>query len=497
LSDLAALRPTEIVRLVSTGEVSPVEVIQSALDRVERYNPTLNAVVTPNERALDDARDLEASLATGAQPGPLCGVPVGIKDITDVAGLRTTYGSPLYIDNVPDADALVVERLRNAGAIILGKTNTPEFAAGGNTFNEVFGRTRNPWNPALSAGGSTGGGAAALASGMIGVAEGTDLGGSLRIPASFCGLVGIRPSPGLVPTYPTAWPWDDLAVTGPMARTAEDVALALQVMAGPDPRSPMKQPMNGRDFVGTVAGALLKGLRLAYCPDIVGLGIDASIEERCRSVVLGLADAGAHVEAVDLTFADSRKAFLHLRGVWMVAHMREHMDRLAELGGNVRGNIEAGLKVTTRQVAWAHAVRGRMWAFFDRFFERHDFLLTPSMAVSPFPVEQNYPETVGGRAMKTYVDWIAPTFTLSLTGLPVASVPCGLDAHGLPVGLQVVGPPLGEERVLGLCRLIQEAYPIGGPYLEALEISSATSAPTHRLGKAANQAYPRVPESPR
>jgi amidase len=425
-------------------------------------------VVTLNEQALDDARDLEASLASGARPGLLCGVPVGIKDITDVAGLPTTFGSPLYVDNVANADALVVERLRAAGAIIIGKTNTPEFAAGGNTFNEVFGRTRNPWNSALSAGGSTGGGAAALASGMIGVAEGSDLGGSLRIPASFCGLVGIRPSPGLVPTYPSAWPWDDLAVTGPMARTAEDTALALQVMAGPDPRSPMKQPIEGRDFVGAVADARLDGLRLAYCPDIIGLGIDASVEERCRSAAFGLAGGSAKVEEADVAFSDGRKAFLHLRGVWMVAHMRDHMDRLAELGDNVRGNIEAGLKVTTEQVAWAHAVRGRMWAFFQRFFQEHDFLLTPSMAVSPFPVEQNYPETVGGRAMKTYVDWIAPTFTLSLTGLPVASVPCGIDATGLPVGLQVVGPPLGEERVLGLCRLIQEAYPIGGPELAAL-----------------------------
>jgi amidase len=303
---------------------------------------------------------------------------------------------------------------------------------------------------------------------MIGVAEGSDLGGSLRIPASFCGLVGIRPSPGLVPTYPSAWPWDDLAVTGPMARTAEDTALALQVMAGPDPRSPMKQPIEGRDFVGAVADARLDGLRLAYCPDIIGLGIDASVEERCRSAAFGLAGGSAKVEEADVAFSDGRKAFLHLRGVWMVAHMRDHMDRLAELGDNVRGNIEAGLKVTTEQVAWAHAVRGRMWAFFQRFFQEHDFLLTPSMAVSPFPVEQNYPETVGGRAMKTYVDWIAPTFTLSLTGLPVASVPCGIDATGLPVGLQVVGPPLGEERVLGLCRLIQEAYPIGGPELAAL-----------------------------
>ena len=202
--DLASLSATEIARLVAGREVSPVDVVQAALDRFARYNPTLNAVVTVNQRALDEADALETALILrGATPGPLCGVPVGIKDVTPVAGLRTTYGSPIYADHVPAEDALVVERLKSAGAIIIGKTNTPEFAAGGNTFNEVFGRTRNPWNPERSAGGSTGGGAAALASGMIAIAEGTDLGGSLRIPASFCGLVGIRPSPGLVPTYPT------------------------------------------------------------------------------------------------------------------------------------------------------------------------------------------------------------------------------------------------------------------------------------------------------
>ncbi len=466
--DLAALTATELVRRVSTGEVSPVEVVRAALDRVERFNPTLNAVVTLNDRALDDARSLESALLGGATPGPLCGVPVGIKDVTPVAGLRTTYGSPIYKDHVPDEDALVVGRFRDAGAIILGKTNTPEFAAGGNTFNEVFGPTRNPWNPELSAGGSTGGGAAALASGMIAIAEGTDLGGSLRIPASFCGLVGIRPSPGLVPTYPTDWLWDDMQVTGPMARTAQDVALALKVMAGPDPRLPARQTVEGRDFVAGVSAVSLEGLRLAYSADVARLGIDPAIEERCRSAALGLSAGGAHVDLVDVDLSEGRKAFLHLRGVWMVAHMRAHMDRIDELGENVRGNIEAGLRVTSEQIAWAHGARGRIWSFFARFFERYDFLLTPSMAVPPFPVEQNYPESVGGRPMKTYVDWIAPTSTLSLTGLPVASVPCGLDGRGLPVGLQVVGPPLGEEHVLGLCARVQEAYPIGGPDLSAL-----------------------------
>ena len=458
--DLASCSATEVARRVSTLEVSPVEVVRAALDRVEQFNLLLNAVVTLNPEALEDARLLEAALHRGETPGLLCGVPVGIKDVTPVANLRTTYGSRIHADRVPQADALVVERLRAAGAIIIGKTNTPEFAAGANTFNEVFGRTRNPWDPALSAGGSTGGGAAAAATGMIAIAEGTDLGGSLRIPASFCGLVGIRPSPGLVPTVPTEWAWDDLSVTGPMARTAEDVALALQATAGADPRSPMKQPVEGRDFLSSVRDFRLEGLRIAYCPDVAGIGVAPDIEARCRTAAFGLEDGGLEVEVIDVDFSDARKAFLHLRGVWMVAHMQRYSDRLDDLG-----DFEAGLRVTSEQIGWAHEVRGRMWSFFSDLFENHNFLLTPTMAVPPFPVELDYPESLGGRPLKTYVDWIAPTFVLSLTGLPVASVPCGLDANGLPVGMQVVGPPLSEERVLGVCARIQEMIPIGGPGL--------------------------------
>src|SRR5213079_1201010 len=252
MEDLADRSATELARLVRSREVSPVEVIEACLERVERYNPAVNAVVTLNPRALDDAGELELRLVRREEVGLLAGLPVGIKDVTPVAGLRTTYGSPLYRDHVPTEDALVVQRLRAAGAIILGKTNCPEFAAGGNTFNAVFGRTRNPWNTARSAGGSTGGGAAGLATGMMALAEGTDLGGSLRIPASFCGIVGLRPSVGLVPTHPTDWVWDTLQVTGPMARTAEDVALMLQAVAGPAPASPFNQPAGRRDFVGAV-----------------------------------------------------------------------------------------------------------------------------------------------------------------------------------------------------------------------------------------------------
>src|ERR1043166_3733451 len=300
MEDLADRSACELARLVAGREVSPVEVLEACLARVERYNPLINAVVTLNPRARDDARALERRVAQGGEGGPLAGVPVGIKDVTPVAGLRTTFGSPVYRDHVPTEDALVVQRLRAAGAIILGKTNCPEFAAGGNTFNEVFGRTRNPWDPTKSAGGSTGGGAAALVTGMVALAEGTDLGGSLRIPASFCGVVGLRPSVGLVPTYPSDWVWDTLQVTGPLARTVEDVALMLGAVSGPSPLAPFGQPVAGRDWVGAVRAGPAKGLRIAYCPDIAGIGIDPDVERVCQEAAGGLERAGATVEVIRL-----------------------------------------------------------------------------------------------------------------------------------------------------------------------------------------------------
>jgi len=454
---------TEIAARVKAGEVSPVAIVEQALARVEELNPTLNAIVTLSPRAVDDARELERRIARGDDVGPLAGVPVGIKDVTPVAGLRTTYGSALYSDNVPVHDALIVERLRAAGGIILGKTNTPEFAAGGNTWNPVFGRTRNPWDPSKSAGGSTGGGACALATGMIALAEGTDLGGSLRIPASFCGVVGLRPSPGLVPTDPSDWVWDTLQVSGPMARTAEDVALMLQAVAGESPRAPLGQSVHGRDFVAAARADTKRGVRVAYCPDIAGIGIEPSVESACRGAAFMLRDAGATVEEIDFDLGFARDAFLALRGEWFVAWMYEKLDRVDEFGVNVRNNTRSGLDASPRDLGAAHHARGRVWHLFREFFRRYDHLLTPTMCVSPFPVEQNYPEQVAGRAMRTYVDWLAPTFLLSLTGLPVASVPCGLDAAGMPVGLQIVGGPRGEEAVLSLAGAVQRMQDIGPP----------------------------------
>ena len=454
---------TEIAAQVRSRAISPVAVIESALTRIGERNPELNAIVTLNPRALDDAKALEKRIAAGEDVGQLAGVPVGIKDVTPVAGLRTTYGSPIYRDHVPAEDALVVERFRNAGAIIIGKTNTPEFAAGGNTWNDVFGRTRNPWDPAKSAGGSTGGGAVGLATGMIAVAEGTDLGGSLRIPASFCGIVGLRPSPGLVPTDPADWVWDTLQVSGPMARTAEDVALAMQAIAGESDRSPIGQRADGRDFVGAVRSGPKKGLRVAYCPDIANIGIDPSVEAECRRAALALKDAGVKVDEVKFDLSYARDAFLALRGEWFVAWMHDRLERIDELGVNVRNNTRSGLDASPRDLGAAHIARGKVWRQFREFFRKYDHLLTPTMCVSPFPVEQNYPETVAGRQMKTYVDWLAPTFLLSMSGLPIASVPCGLDSAKMPVGLQIVGRPRGEEAVLALAARVQAMNPIGLP----------------------------------
>jgi amidase len=468
LTEVAGLSASELHRLVTRRELSPIEIAEACLERVERFNPVINAVVTLNDRVLDDARAVERDLAKG-EIGPLAGLPVGIKDVTPVAGLRTTYGSPLYKDNIPNEDALVVQRLRAAGAIILGKTNCPEFAAGGNTFNEVFGVTRNPWDPSKSAGGSTGGGAAALATGMIALAEGTDLGGSLRIPASFCGLVGLRPSPGLIPTWPSDWLWDTLQVTGPIARTAEDVGLMLDAVAGPSDRVPISQPTAGRRFAAAARAGVRRDLRIAYCPDTMGIGVDPDVERVCRKATFELRQSGMTVEEVTLDLSDGRDAFLVLRGLWFVNQMHSRMEHLDRFGANVAGNIKAGLRTTTTQIGAAEQARAQVRERVMELLARYDHLVTPAMAVPPFPVEQNYPETVAGKRMETYVDWIAPTFVLSLTGLPVACVPCGLDSGGMPVGLQIVGRPMGEESLLTLAALVQQVHPIGLPSLERLQ----------------------------
>ncbi len=462
--EIALLDAVDLARLVRRRELSPIEIVEACLTVIEDRNSTVNAFCTVAvDAALEAARKSEEQLTTDQPIGPLHGVPVAIKDVTPTAGIRTTYGSRLFAEHVPDQDALVVTRLKSAGAIVIGKTNTPEFAAGGITENDLFGPTRNPWNPRMISGGSTGGGAAALASGMIPLAQGTDFGGSVRQPASFCGVVGLRPTPGLVPTWPTPLPWQTLSVTGPMARTAQDAALMLQAISGPSPLSPISLAADEPEILNAVTEFSSDGMRLAYAPDISGVGIDPGVETICRTAALSLRDGGAIVEEIAFDMSDGRDAFIALRAQIMVANHATRLDRLDALGASVAGNVRAGLAQTPEIVAEAEGKRAEILFRLVSLFDEYDALLTPCVPVPAFAVGESHPETIAGKVLETYIDWLAPTFVISLCSVPSVSVPAGLDGDGMPVGLQIVAPRLNEARALGIASQIQDRNPIGRP----------------------------------
>jgi amidase len=461
------LSAVELARLLRERQLSAVEVLEAHLAAIERRNGAINAFCTvAAEQARATAREIEAAFARDEILGPLAGLPVAIKDLTLTAGIRTTFGSRLFEHNVPTQDAEVVQRLKAAGAIVIGKTNTPEFGAGAHTVNELFGATRNPWNTTLSASGSTGGGAAALAKRMVPLAEGTDFGGSLRTPAAFCGVVGLRTTPGLVSRHPNPLPWQHLSVSGPMARSAEDCALMLDAMMGASEYSPISPPTPWSSVRSLVADTHdLNGVRIAYAPDIAAIGVDQEIEGLCRAVARGLATAGARIEEIEFDVSDGRDAFLTLRREIMVGAHRERLHRLDELDPNLAFDIRAGLRVTILDIAAAETKRAEIWHRYRTLFESFDLLMTPATAVMPFPVEQSYPESIGSRKLETYIDWVAPTFLVSLAGLPAASVPAGLNAKKLPVGLQIVGPRFSEPLILGAAKQVQLVNPIGLPPL--------------------------------
>jgi amidase len=462
---ITRLSAAALARLIRTKKASPVEVIEAHLAAIERLNPAVNAFCTvAPEKALAWACEAEKAVKKRAKLGPLHGVPVAIKDLTPTAGIRTTWGSTLFRDHIPVEDAEVVLRLKAAGAIVIGKTNTPEFGAGANTVNKVFGATRNPWNTALSASGSTGGGAAALAARMAPLAEGTDFGGSLRTPAAFCGVVGLRTTTGLVPRHPVTLPWHDQSVAGPMARTAEDCALMLDAMTGLSAKSPLSVPAPWKSARERLAKARnLRGLRFAYAPDLAAIGVDEEIERICRSAAGDLRVAGATVEEIEINFSDGRDAFLALRGESMVGNHLARLERIGELADNLAGNIRAGLALTVSDIARAEHKRAEIWHRWRALFENYDLVLTPAAPVPPFPVEKNYPEVIQGRKLQNYIDWIGTNFLVSLAALPAASVPAGLTTAKLPVGLQIVGPRFSEPAILIAARFVEEAHPIGLP----------------------------------
>ena len=456
-SDLCVWPAADLARSIAAREISAVEVMEAHLSRIDRVNPAVNAIVTLlPDRARRGAEAADAAVARGDALGPLHGLPVAHKDLTWTKGIRTTFGCRAFEHLVPDADALIVERLRAAGAITLGKTNTPELGAGSQTFNAVFGATRNPYDTTKTCGGSSGGAAVALATGMLPIADGSDLGGSLRNPAGYCNVVGFRPSPGRVPIWPSQAAWFPMGVQGPMARNVTDVALMLSAIAGPDPRAPISLPEPGTVFQSPL-NRNMDGVRIAWSRDLGGLPVDPRVTavidaERGTFERLGcvVEDAEPDMRGVAEVFKVWRAWYFEL---CYGALLDEHRELLKD---TVIWNIEEGRQLDGPRLGEA----ARAWsALLDRarrFFERYEFLVLPVSQVPPFDVDQPYVTEINGVKMETYLDWMSSCAHISVLGLPAISVPCGFTEDGLPIGVQIVGRQHDDLGVLRLAYAFEQ-----------------------------------------
>lgn len=458
--ELTRMTATEVVGLLRAGDVTPLELIDAVEARCATVEPVINALPTTCfDRARDHAKSLMAAPndATSDQPGWLGGLPLAIKDVTDVAGVRTTYGSPIFKDHVPEQSHAVVKRIEANGGIVVAKSNTPEFASGGSTFNEVFGRTRNPWNPALTPAGSTGGGAAALAAGEIWLAHGSDHAGSLRRPATYCSVVGMRPSAGRVTRGTTSHLYAPLSVQGPMARTVADVALFLDAMAGLCPRDPLTFDAPAVPFVEAVRNPVAPK-RVAFTTDFAGtVPVDRETREICAAAAQRFADMGAIVEEACPTLGDIEAAFLPLRSQHYVVErelmLNEHRDLLKP---DIIWNTELGLKQTPSDIAAAERERTKLFANTATFFETYDLLITPGASTPAFDVMRRMPETIDGKKLEHYLGASLITAIPTLMGMPSIAVPCGFDQYERPVGIQIVGRHRGEAALLSAAHLFEQ-----------------------------------------
>ena len=453
------LSAREARRLIGRQQLSPLELVDDCISRIESVNPAVNAVVaTCFDRARDEARKAEAAAAKGGDLGPLHGLPLGVKDLNVTEGVRTTFGSLIYKDHVPDRDERIIAALRRAGAIVLGKTNTPEFGAGANTVNKVYGPSRNPFDTARTCGGSSGGSAVALACDMMPVCTGSDTGGSLRIPAAFCGVVAIRGTPGLVPSDRRVIGLTTYSVQGPMARSVADAALMLSAMAGSDSCDPLARPLDPAVYAD-IEETDLSRLRVAFSADLGFAHVDHGIRDTFEQLVARIAPLfGAH-ERNDPPMQDATKVFWILRGMHFLAgqldNYRAHKDLI---GPNVTGNVEAGLAMKPEEFGWAYAESTRMYRRLQNYFRDFDALVCPTVAVPPFPVEQLYCSHINGVELDNYIQWADLTAGLTLTGHPVVSLPCGRDPTGTPFGIQVVGPRWHSDRfIIGVAAAIERA----------------------------------------
>lgn len=458
--DLGAV---EARALIAAKKLSSTELLESCIRRVDSVDHAVNAMVARDDkRALTAARNADDAVARGNALGALHGLPIGVKDLEDVAGLRTTYGSTLFRTHIPAKDELIVQFVRRAGAIVLGKTNTPEFGAGANTRNSVYGATANPFDPTRSAAGSSGGSAVALATGMVPLATGSDMGGSLRNPAAFCGIVGFRPTPGLVPSEKRLLGWSPLGVLGPMTRSVPDLCLLLSTMASDDGADPLATTIHGttvrrpQDFA-VPATVDLSALRVAITPDF---GF-APTERLVRETFFDKTNLFRHVFAVaedaapDCTGAD--EVFAVLRAVSFLAGMYEGVrDKPDQFGPNVRTNVEEGMRYSALDVARAMHQQTLIYRTWQQFFGRFDVILTPAITISPRPWTELYPALIDGKPTRSYFHWLALAYAVTIVGHPALSLPVGLDRNGLPFGLQIVGPRGGDAKVLAVAAALEQ-----------------------------------------
>jgi len=456
--DICFMDATELARLIKSRAISAVEVMQACLAQIDRVNPKVNAICTlvDREQLLEQARAADQRPGKSRTVGPLHGFPHAVKDLVPTAGIRTTYGSRIYTNNVPAEDALIVKRLKAAGAIVIGKTNTPEFGAGSQTFNAVFGVTRNPHDLSKTCGGSSGGAAVSVACGMTPLADGSDHGGSLRNPPSFCGVVGFRPSIGRVPAWPKAQPWSSMSVDGPVARSVHDLALMLSVIAEPDPRAPIAIEEPGSVFRGSLERDF-KGVRVAWSRNLGRYPVEPIVTQVCDAARHVFTDAGCSVEDGEPDFADADETFQTLRA-WSFAQergedLKQHRDLMKD---TVIWNTEQGLKLSGADVARAEVKRAALYQRVREFLERYEFLVLPVSQVAPFPAEVEWVKAINGVTMPTYIDWMGTCYAISLTGLPAMSVPCGFTPDGLPIGLQIVGRPRRDLDVLKLAYAFEQ-----------------------------------------
>lgn len=461
-SDLCFMSAIAQAELIRTGKLSARELLTAHLKQIERVNPRVNAIVTlVAERARSDAAMADEMQAHGESLGPLHGLPVAHKDLIETRGIRTTFGSPLFKDYIPKQDDLLVYRMRRAGAVVLGKTNTPEFGAGSQTFNSVFGATRNPYDLTRTCGGSSGGAAVALACGMIPVASGSDTGGSLRNPAAFCNVVGFRPSIGRVPNPKAQLAWSTLSTSGCLGRSVADLAFSLSTIAGPDPRDPLSINEPGAIFARPLERNF-KGVRIAWFKDFGGVPFDP----RVRSVIDGhratFESLGCIVEQAEPDFAPAEISFRVLRA-WSSAvkyadELRRHPDAFK---ATLRGEIEQGLQYSATDIAHAEIAHGQMWRSFQAFLTKYEYFILPTAQVPPFDVSTEYPTEIDGVQMNTYIDWMKSCWYISATGNPAASVPAGFTPEGLPVGIQIVGRDKQDFSVLQLAHAFELATRFG------------------------------------